>query len=169
MGVMDFWVSGIARTKGSVDTGAHGQVLHTQASKDRAEVIRKAAKAAMELAGWQCVRAPTAVEIMHIVWLPQAAGRDEEAATRTNIGDLDKIERNLWDSLENAGVFENDVQVVDVVARKHIAIEPQKVGEYVVVRTVPAAQCRMRRQRDETLVASVRDRVVGIGAVPRGF
>lgn len=166
MAALEFWVPGAARTKGSVDVGRHGQVLHTQASKDRAGAIRRAAGTAMAAAGWRMVYG--AVSVTHLVWLDGGDPAVDVGAFWTGSGDLDKIERNLWDALTEAHVWVDDVQVVEVIARKHVTSRQVPAGEYVLVRTVGAAAAR--RWNDESASQRARE-LVGVGtvAVPEGF
>src|SRR5688572_10418892 len=160
MAALEFWVPGIARTKGSVDTGAHGQVLHTQASKDRAGAIVRYAEAAIARYGWQTVY--SAVSVMHYAWLPDDGGHDDGAAIWCMSGDLDKIDRNLLDALTRAGVWADDVLVVEIVSRKHRASRDVPPGEYVLVRTVHNAPAL--RMRDEGASRRARE-AAGVGMV----
>jgi hypothetical protein len=166
MAALEFWVPGIARTKGSVDTGRHGQVLHTRASKDRAALIVEEAEKAVVAYGWRRIDPPLGVEVVHVAWLPCADGA--MLATQANVGDIDKIDRNLLDALTTAGVWADDVQVVSLHSHKHVAGE-HPVGEYIAVRTVPAMAAVTRRERDAVLAHQAIVRVVGAQPVPRGF
>jgi len=165
MAALEFWVPGVARPKGSVDVGAQGQVLHTPASKDRAGLIKRAARTAMVEYGWKRVDPPLGIEVTHIAWLPCAGGAI--MATGTGSGDLDKLERNLWDALTEAGVWGDDVQVIDVQARKHVADGP--FGEYIAVRTVSAMRALAHKQRDAMIASTAVARAVGVSPTPRGF
>lgn len=169
---LEFWVSGVARTKGSVDVGRHGQVLHTEASKHRAAVIKDAVEVAINSYGWKTVRAPGAVEVVHVAFLPAPLGFDDAerlAATWTNSGDLDKIDRNMFDALTEAGVWADDVQVTDLGSRKHVARDQSMVGEYVMIRTVSPMVAVSRRLADETMCRTARERVTGTAPTPVGF
>lgn len=170
MAAIEFWVPGVADTKGSYDTGRQGQILIPKAVKLRTEVIRLAAKKAMDAVGWRAIGGRGAVEVDHAVWLPAPVGEvGVEMATWSGAGDADKIERLLWDALTAAGIWDDDVQVVDVRARKHVAQESWMIGEYVLVRTVPPLALTMRRVRDEGLSRRAREAVTGTGATPRGL
>lgn len=172
MAVLEFWVPGVAATKGSVDVGRHGQVLHTQASKERAEFIRRAAVDAVARFGWQTIQPPGAVQVEHAAFLPVPAAQHGAAcASWSRSGDLDKFERNLWDALSSAGVWADDVQVVAVLAWKFPARSDRGVmpGEYVLVRTVAPLAAQTNQLRWEGVSRQARERALGTGAVPRGM
>lgn len=170
MAAIEFWVPGVADTKGSYDTGRQGQILIPEAVKVRAEQIRRAAKKAMDETGWRTVDGRGAVEVEHCIWLPAPVGEPDTAvATWPRAGDADKIARLLWDALTKAGIWADDVQVVDARIRKHVARDPSMVGEHVLVRTVSPMACASRRLRDEAASRVARERAVGAGATPRGL
>lgn len=116
------WVPGAPKTKGSMapvnrSTGAMRESV--KGSSQWRQLMARAAEDA------RCLPEPWTgpCTVTAYFYLPVA----EPTATRS--GDLDKLTRNLLDALEDAKVWANDVQCVDMCVRKLAAErEPQGRG-----------------------------------------
>lgn len=94
---------------------------------DRLRPWREAVKqAALDaLAGRARLEGPVAVEVVFTFDRPKSAPKSRPCwpITRSS-GDLDKLQRALFDALTDAGVWRDDSQVIDVRARKvHVGDE----------------------------------------------
>ena len=81
------------------------------------EAVKHAALAAAE--GHDRIEGPIAVEICFTFDRPKSAPKRRRVwpTTRTS-GDVDKLQRAVFDALTDAGIWRDDAQVVDVRARK---------------------------------------------------
>lgn len=127
-----FWVPGHPRTKGSYRSqGRKGRLVRSDTdATGRSESERWAglvtAAARVEWARvcpWGPV-APIAgpVAVTLAFWLPA------EDVTAGRPGDIDKLERNVLDALTQAKVYEDDVQVVQLLGAKFAADRRNPMG-----------------------------------------
>lgn len=113
--VLDVWVAGRPATKGSVDVGRHGQILPASRGMGTwAELVRRAAERAV---GDPVPPGGAAlVTVAYFLPAPDSVRVDgtrdwTQAAVHDRVGDLDKLERCVWDALTRACVWADDVQV----------------------------------------------------------
>jgi Holliday junction resolvase RusA-like endonuclease len=132
--VLKFWVPGHPKTKGSLRVLNSGRLSgravlqDTPASKRWRALVVYAAQIAMrgETQAWP-LDGPVRVDVEY--WLPV---KDEAALIAQGAGDKDKLDRNIYDALQDAGVFANDSQVVDGQSTKAVA-QGQGPGARIVV------------------------------------
>ena len=127
--VLEFWVPGAPKTKGSLSARAprckcsptcpgyrgQPQLRDSEGSKRWRKLVAYQAERAMRprigvawpLTGW------VALEILYV--LPAADLLAQGA------GDLDKLDRNVFDALQDVQVFENDAQVARCMSEKTAA------------------------------------------------
>jgi Holliday junction resolvase RusA-like endonuclease len=127
--VLNFWVPGPPKTKGSLQPRAprchcckacKGYVGQPQL-KDSAGSARW-----RKLVAYQAEQAIKAAdESLLVIWpfdgvvaLDLVFGLDVESVIQVGAGDLDKLYRNVLDALTDAGVYEDDVQVVRLSGSK---------------------------------------------------
>lgn len=107
-----FFVPGRPKTKGSMVARPNGSMRENVAGSGMwRQLMAYAAK--LEMRRRPDVRWPLAgpVSVRALFWLPVTP-------IGARVGDIDKLCRNLLDALDDAGVYADDVQVVDLVARK---------------------------------------------------
>jgi len=151
--VLVFTVMGVPATKGSlkpVPRGKHTALVESHAtSKPWREAVKYAALeeiADREGTGdpFAMLSGPVQVEVVFSFNRPKSAPKTRRTwpCTRSS-GDVDKLLRNLFDALADAGVVLDDSQIVRVVADKtFVGEDPSSLaspGAEVVVRTLPAA------------------------------
>ena len=121
--MLEFWVPGHPKTKGSLRVLNSGRLSgravlqDTPASKRWRALVAYAAGQAMRSVtqAWP-LDGPVRVDVEY--WLPV---KDEVALIAQGAGDKDKLDRNIYDALQDAGVFANDSQVVDGQSTKYVA------------------------------------------------
>lgn len=120
--VLNFWVPGPPKTKGSmrVVNASRAVLADSPASQRWRKLVAYEAERAIAAApptlrrGWPLAGA-VAVDLTFGLSGDPIAPR---------AGDLDKLYRNVLDALTDAGVYEDDVQVVRLSGWKHYAAEP---------------------------------------------
>ena len=139
--VLEFWVPGYPKTKGSLRVLNSGRLSgravlqDTPASKRWRALVAYAAGAAMRgrqningpMPMTEPIDGPVRVDVEY--WLPV---KDESALIAQGAGDKDKLDRNVYDALQDAGVFVNDSQVVDGQSTKYVA-SGQGPGARIIV------------------------------------
>ena len=125
--VLEFWVPGAPKTKGSLSARAprchcspqcrgYARLPHLRDSEGskrwRKLVAYQAAQATRARGAWMTwpLVGWVALEILYV--LPAADLLAQGA------GDLDKLDRNVFDALQDAQVFENDAQVARCIGEK---------------------------------------------------
>jgi len=125
--VLNFWVPGPPKTKGSLDVVNSGRaggrpvlqdspaskrwrklVAYAAERERNSEVIPISAPLSRVMTGWPLI-GPVAVDLEFVL-------SGDPIAVRS--GDLDKLYRNVLDALTDAGVYEDDVQVVRLSGSK---------------------------------------------------
>jgi Holliday junction resolvase RusA-like endonuclease len=114
--VLNFWVSGPPKTKGSLDVvnsgraGGRPVLQDSPASKRWRKLVAYCAEQEMRgvTQAWP-LDGPVAVDLEFVL-------SGDPVAVRS--GDLDKLYRNVLDALTDAGVYEDDVQVVRLSGSK---------------------------------------------------
>jgi len=125
--LLDFWVPGAPKTKGSLTPRAprchccsmcsgylgRPQLRDSVGSKRWRQLVAYSAGAAMSGAtqAWP-LTGPVELDLTY--YLPVDVAKLIEQGS----GDLDKLERNIFDALQDAGVYANDAQVVACAHRK---------------------------------------------------
>lgn len=145
--LLDLWVPGRPRTKGSLRggrTGAGGvRLADSKLSKLwRADVenavVRRIAdedlsvpegrKGRWRLRGGWPILDPVVVSV---TFQYERVKADDWYPTGQNFGDVDKLLRNVLDALQSAGLYKDDAQVQSVFGRKVFGVE---AGASIVVR-----------------------------------
>jgi Holliday junction resolvase RusA-like endonuclease len=188
--VLDFWVPGPPYTKGSVDCMPNGFVKQSDASYDYANRVQAAATAEVERVGWEMASGPVRVTLRFFLPPPGTLERVGAGGMLTwpigrGEGDIDKLERNVFDPLDHghARVYRDDSQVVQVWAEKFYArtdvrsdrraaglpVAPTGVGTHVVV--FPAELMRGERFDAELAAAGAvrRWRALDGSPTPKGM
>jgi Holliday junction resolvase RusA-like endonuclease len=125
--LLDFWVPGAPKTKGSLTPRAprchccdacrgyvgQPQLRDSAGSKRWRQLVAYSAECAMRgvTQGWP-LTGPVELDLTYC--LPVDVAKLIEQGS----GDLDKLERNIFDALQDAGVYANDAQVVACTHRK---------------------------------------------------
>lgn len=112
-------VYGRPRPKGSMRSFGKGRMVEqVEGSGDWRANVYGAARRVKLNTGWTYPR-PTAVEVyVKLFFDPPQAKHPRRPTTRTS-GDIDKLLRNILDALTDAGVVQDDSQVVKVGAEKY--------------------------------------------------
>lgn len=139
--VLDIWVPGLPKTKGSVNAYGPGQV--EPSSKGMKTWANLVASRAMRGIGYRPghpphVQAPDAAFTLVAYFLPApgAVGYLDPATgglSGARVGDLDKLERCVNDALTEARVWDDDVQVVRALPEKHYAGPDIGTGAHIRV------------------------------------
>lgn len=130
--VLSLFVSGRARTKGSLDGDAvrdgagnlTGRVyLHDKphSARWRREIVAAVARQrGIELRRIRDAERMTqsAVQVRLMFWFNKPKSNTDYAPTTITIGDIDKLTRNVLDALTDARVYLDDSDVVEVTALK---------------------------------------------------
>jgi Holliday junction resolvase RusA-like endonuclease len=129
--VLDFFVPGAPKTKGSLTPRAapcrctptcpgfsrQPQLRDSVGSSRWRKLVAYQAGVEMRRVAYAWPLAgPVGLELTY--YLPVA---DEAALIEQGSGDLDKLERNIYDALQDAGVYANDAQVVACGHQKRVA------------------------------------------------
>lgn len=151
--LLDVFVYGTPRPKGSMRHVGHGRLVEQIAGSP--DWRRAVAEAAYTAIGCACAdghpncgttkpgypyTGPVEVHVRFLFNRPKSAKPDAMPSTRAT-GDVDKLLRNVYDALQDAGVIRDDAQVVDDVSSKRYAGPGQMAGARIAV--FPAA-VRMR-------------------------
>lgn len=117
--LLDVFVPGAPKTKGSVNAKGHGRVEQSvKGSTQWGQLIEYRARQEWNSApGWQKgLRPPHVgpVRVQLVYFLPVTRAR----LIRQGSGDIDKLERNVLDALTKAGVYSDDAQVVGCTHEK---------------------------------------------------
>lgn len=135
--LFDFNVNGFPKAKGSLrPMGRMGQRVRLVEQVDPKKIWRSAvAKTARELRKeWAIdipLDLPLAVRMIFRMSRPKKT-RFTLPATRTG-GDIDKLQRNIFDALQDAGVIEDDARAVSVCVDKVYAEPGQEPGVHVTL------------------------------------
>jgi Holliday junction resolvase RusA-like endonuclease len=137
--VVRFWVPGNPKTKGSLDvinsgrgSGGRAVLQDAPASKRWRKMVAYGAGAAMS-GVTQAFPLGGLVGIVATYWLP--VWSNEELIAQGS-GDIDKLDRNILDALQDAGIYGNDAQVVQCNSVKLAAAgRPDGAGALVVIGT----------------------------------
>jgi Holliday junction resolvase RusA-like endonuclease len=117
-----FWVSGLPKPKGSLrPVGRLGQKARLIEQVDPKGVWKTAIKAeALKHVDGEPYTGPVQARLSFYFPKPQKP-RHAQPTTRTS-GDVDKLQRNVFDALQTksgAGLIQDDSQIVHVIAEKH--------------------------------------------------
>lgn len=117
-------VHGRPATKGSLRRGYGGKLVESHASSApwRAKVT-----AALRVLDVDTIDGPVEVHLSFRFACP-ARPRFRDTPATHDTGDIDKLSRNVLDSLVDAGVIRDDSRVVRLVADKSWAVSPQVEG-----------------------------------------
>lgn len=137
--IMSVQVDGRPRTKGSLkNVATKGQKANLQEDDPRSVAWRQRMVTEM---GSRCNFGRTPgfpsvlpVEVRCTFLFERPARTDRDFPTSQGIGaDLDKLERNVLDALQEAGVIKNDAQVVRLVGEKSWATDGEPEGALITV------------------------------------
>ena len=135
---LSFFAPGVPATKGSLDAVPvpGTRKVHMRAGNQRAQDAWSSAVAKAAREAHTALRAPYAgpVEVICQFVLPITARR--RSAIAYQAGDLDKLERCVWDALTGV-VFVDDVQVAMSGASKRMAAPGEMSGATINVRFIP--------------------------------
>lgn len=118
--VLNLWIPGNPKTKGSLEDRGNGALTDTPASKRWRALMRDRMKVSIigEPVG------PTKAAKVDRFWFisrpPTPIGR-EINPMRGHLGDVDKLDRNLFDAMTDALVWRDDEQLADGSHRKRWA------------------------------------------------
>lgn len=138
--VLRFWVPGNPKTKGSLEVINSGRVRgravlrDTPASKRWRQMVAHMALAEKDRhrvrpeshQDWPLV-GPVRVDVHYSLPVSTIAELIAQGA-----GDKDKLDRNVYDALQDAGIYANDSQVVDGASKKSVAMGRGAGAEIVV-------------------------------------
>lgn len=128
--LIDIFVPGFARTKGSLTHKGQGRLADSDLSiRWRRLVAYKAGAAYVNDVGQRLPPSELPIYIEAVYTLP---GADVAAIIRQGAGDIDKLDRNILDALAydsakpdlSAGVYLNDAQVIAL----NVAKQPDRGG-----------------------------------------
>lgn len=144
--VLGRFVPGHPRPKGSltpqiVRDGAGrstGRVRMVESSKDSAR-WRRIMALGFRAAGMVRPLTGSVLVVAHfrIPPLPALGAATHTHPTSPNVGDIDKLVRNLLDALTDAAVYQDDRQVVSVTASKEWATSAEDAGVAVTIWELP--------------------------------
>lgn len=166
--VLDVWVAGRPATKGSVNVGRHGQVLPANAGMGRwTELVRRAAERAV---GDPVPKGGAAlIQVAYFLPVPSPGMPAVAAPVHERAGDLDKLERCVWDALTGAGVWHDDVQVWVAQPMKFYAGPDIGPGAHLkVYEAEPEMVANWRRVAVEDALRAVSLTGGGSGGYPPG-
>jgi Holliday junction resolvase RusA-like endonuclease len=139
--LLDVFVPGHPRTKGSLDFKGAGRVVENVAGSTtwRKLMAQAVGQAWRTPDGKTRDARPGPIRVSATFYLPCARGPRSLIAARS--GDVDKLTRNLLDALAvdetgkglGAGVFANDAQVVGIVVDKRQARDAEPQGVRILV------------------------------------
>lgn len=129
--VCEFTVSGDPKTKGSLRPIGRGKFVEQVDPLKiwRTRVGLAARKATAECEIWEPIDYPVAVDLLFKLEKP-ARSRFDIPATA---GDIDKLQRNVFDALQDGKLLRNDARVVKVSAEKVYAVGGEPPGVTVSV------------------------------------
>ena len=142
--LLNVYVVGTPRPKGSMRHIGKGRMVEQlEGSPDWRIAVTSAAHDAIRETGEGDVAAgyphlgPVAVQIRLFFTKPASAPKTREILPSTrSTGDSDKHARNIFDALQDAGVFKDDAQVVDHHVSKRYCRPGQIAGAQIVVTAV---------------------------------
>lgn len=132
--MLDVWVPGVAKTKGSVESIGGGRVRQSvSGSTTWANLVMRTVKERVAQGRAMVVPRRQPVSVRLVFRLPPSGSADP---VRERIGDVDKLERNILDALTAKprlgylGVYVDDVQVVKLAS---VRVVGQPAGCHIVV------------------------------------
>lgn len=142
MKILDVWVPGVPKPKGSMDhVGGGHMVQSVSGSTTWAGIIRRAVKAKIERGQCAFAARQVPVRVQCSFWIPG----DGADVVRERAGDTDKLLRNVLDALTRdekrnyPGVYVNDVQVIRCDGIRLLA-GTGSVGAHIVVSAYAPAE-----------------------------
>lgn len=151
--ILDLWVSGRPRTKGSMRHVGGGRMMQSVVgSTEWARVIRDAVRQHIDRGLAGRAGRGRAVKVRGLFFLRPKRGPQENeiAPIWVGAGDSDKLERNGLDALQDdpkrgyVGVMADDVQVVSLSSEKVIADRGWPVGVHIQVWALSAEEVLMQ-------------------------
>lgn len=120
--VVNVWIPGNPKTKGSLKDRGNGTLTDTPASYRWKALMRdRLAETMLGPAVGETMAAR--VDRFWFIDRPPTPIGQEIAPMRGHLGDIDKLDRNLFDAMTEAKVWRDDEQVVDGVHKKRWAGE----------------------------------------------
>ena len=122
---------GVPKPKGSMKHVGRGRMVEqVKGSKEWRQMVALAARSARKGA------APLAgpIVVVHEFVVPRPKTVKAEYPITRSSGDLDKLIRNIFDGLTDAGVWGDDSQVVSSQETKRFAVPGEEPGVVVTVR-----------------------------------
>lgn len=137
--VIEFFVPGVPKTKGSMNSyGGNRLRQSVKGSVEWGKRVQMYAYNALVDLDWDdssgsLFPSPLPVAVYCEFYLPRPSGNTDLYPTRKSSGDSDKLVRNVFDALQQAGVYEDDSQVVEQSSCKHFESEDLPKGVHIVV------------------------------------
>lgn len=141
MSILRFNVNGTPKTKGSMRYVGGRMVEGNHGSKDWRIMVTEAAFAAIggsgskRPAGYPIEGVPLHIDLMFRFARPKSR-RNGYPITRAS-GDIDKLARNVFDALQDAGVIGDDAQFTSCTVSKAYVDDSTMPGVTVIVSRLP--------------------------------
>lgn len=139
-----FRVYGIPAPQGSKNSGVSSKTGKSFVYEQNSAALGKWRDAIVKAARTAKADAPAMTGPVRLVvhfWLPRPPSVPPSKRQMPHVKpDLDKLVRAVGDALETAEVFENDSQIVNIVAMKAYAVEEDSAlcsGAWIVVSEIP--------------------------------
>jgi len=135
--LLDFWALGLPRPKGSLKpVGRIGQRARLIEQVDpkkiwRGEVAKSAALAYSTWGLSESIDCPIGVNMTFIFPRPKKPKFDVPASR--SVGDIDKLQRNVFDALQDAYVISDDALAISVCVEKAYAAVGEEPGVHVTI------------------------------------
>lgn len=120
--VVNCWIPGNPKTKGSLEDRGNGTLTDTPASKRWKRLMADRMRVSMlgePVAPGKAAR----VDRFWFISRPPTPIGQEISPMRGHLGDIDKLDRNLFDAMTDAQVWRDDEQVADGLHKKRWAGE----------------------------------------------
>lgn len=129
--ITEFWVSGHARTKGSLEHVGNGRLKDKDSSYAWRRLVVERVHADMNKrhGGVTTYAGPVMLELVTFLQCTRKNADPREWLMSEHAGDADKLERNVFDALQDSKAIVNDGQILYVVARKRLAHDGMMPGQ----------------------------------------
>lgn len=148
--IVDVWVPGIPVTKGSVNVNRGGRGVRpaAQGMTVWSDAVRKRlfdATTSEDMRGVSVrhsgVERDEAAMIRCRFWVPRPGGADAYGGVWfPQARDGDKLERCTWDAVTEAGLWQDDAQVVEWAGSRRWASATRSPGAHITIHAINAAE-----------------------------